>query len=36
MTFMKKYLNVDVENVECTKLMSKIAEVIPTVTDLKI
>ena len=25
MTFMKKYLNVDVENVECTKLMSKIA-----------
>ena len=25
MTFMKKYLNVDVENVDCTKIMSKIA-----------
>jgi len=25
MTFIKKYLNVDVENVNCTKLMSKIA-----------
>ena len=25
MTFIKKYLNVDVKNVSCTKIMSKIA-----------
>ena len=25
MTFIKKYLNVDVENVQCTKIMSKLA-----------
>ena len=25
MTFIKKYLNVDVQNVHCTKIMSKLA-----------
>ena len=25
MTFIKKYLNIDVENVNCTKIMSKLA-----------
>ena len=26
MTFIKKYLNIDVENVNCTKIMSKLSK----------